>query len=125
MALTNNGNIIIRNGTTTREIEVASLQISYNSIATEDSGRNDNGVMVVDYLRSNIAKLQITLPPCANLSTVLPLVQGQTYYITYYDALSGSEKTIHCYTSEASVSLYSGVINGGFWNSCSFNAIEL
>lgn len=59
MALSGKGNFII-GGT---EYSPKELKITYDSLATSNSGRSDNGTMHITWVRTNIRKLEITMPP--------------------------------------------------------------
>lgn len=132
MALTDNGKIKIStnstNGTdgTWYEYSVKTCNVRINSLAKEDSGRVESGVMYISYLYNRIRSIQIELPPCTQTQSaaVLGKVVGKQYYITYFDPIAG-EKTSKCYTSAGGSSLKSGVIKGGLFEGVSFNAIEL
>ena len=122
MSLTNKGNFII-NG---KEYKAKSIKVSYDSLASEDSGRNADGSMHISWLYRNIRKLEIELPPC-NVSEVAELiksVQGQIYEITYFDLAENAERTTKVYTSNSSADLYSGIIRDGLWTGVQFHAIE-
>lgn len=103
------------------------LSINYDSLATEDSGRSVDGEMHITWILSRARKVEIQLPPCSATfaSKILDRVMGRKYYITYWDLITNSEKTIHVYTSNGKGSLYSGVIRNGVYQGITFNAIEL
>lgn len=123
MALTNKGNIII-NGI---EFKPKSMKPNYESLATEDSGRTDDGVMRIYWVLDRIRKWEIVMPPMTSeqQSRLLSLVQGREYYMTYWDTLANQEITRKFYTSNSSADMYSGYTKNGLWLECSFNAIEL
>ncbi len=103
------------------------LQIDYDSLATEDSGRSVDGMMHITWILSRARKVEIQLPPCsaAFASKILDRVMGRKYYITYWDLITNAEKTIYVYTSNGKGSLYSGVVRNGLYNGITFNGIEL
>ena len=104
-----------------------SLKQGFESLASEDSGRVDNGTMVIEWVLSKIRKLEIVMPPmtAAEASQLLSLVQGQTYSMTYHDALANADKTKTFYTSNSAADCYSGVIRNGLYQNVSFNAVEI
>ena len=106
---------------------VQSLKVNLESLAAEDSGRTDDGVMHINWVLRRIRKVQIQLPPCdaSTASSLLALVQGQEYSLTYFDPLTGNQNTITAYTSNSSADCYSGVLYNGLWQGVSFNAIEV
>ena len=123
MALTSKGHFKV-NGT---EYLAKSIKVDLESLASEDSGRTDDGVMHINWILKKIRKVQIELPPSAAdvFAPLLSAVQGQTYSLTYFDPLANAEKTITAYTSKGSSSLYSGVLYNGLWQGTQFNAIEV
>lgn len=107
----------------------ADLKITYESLAGEDSGRTDDGVMHIDWKLRKIPKLDITLPPHAitdaNYNRILSYVQGQVYTINYYDYIAGQRKSIDVYTSSTALNWYSGVVLDGTVTGESFTAIAM
>ena len=123
MALTSKGHFKV-NGT---EYLAKSIKVDLESLASEDSGRTDDGVMHINWVLKKIRKVQIELPPSTAdvFAPLLAAVQGQTYSLTYFDPLANAEKTITAYTSKGSSSLYSGILYNGLWQGTQFNAIEV
>lgn len=113
-----NGQVLI--GTT--YIKTKSYDVEIDSLATEDSGRSDNGAMEIDWIYNRIRKVSIVLPPMKRdkLSAILNLVQGQQYTMTYVDPIKG-ETTSTFYTSNCSTGLY----YHEYWQDASFSAIEM
>ena len=123
MALTTKGHFKIND----EEFKAKSLNVGYESILSEDSGRTDSGKLKIDFIVNRARNIEITLPPASgeDVRKVLSLVTGNKYNITFYDALENQEITLVCYTPNTSASLYSGVILNGLWQDVSFTAIEL
>ena len=123
MALTSKGHFKV-NGT---EYVAKSIKVDLDSLASEDSGRTDDGVMRINWVLKKIRKVQIELPPSIadDFAPLLRAVQGQIYSLTYFDPMDNAEKTITAYTSKGSSSLYSGVLYNGLWQGTQFNAIEV
>ena len=123
MALTSKGHFQV-NGT---EYKAQSIKVNLESLASEDSGRTDNGVMHINWVLKKIRKVEIQVAPSttANIAPLLSAVQGQTYSLTYFDPLANAEKTITAYTSTSSSELYSGVLYNGLWQGIQFNAIQV
>jgi len=103
------------------------LNVDYDSLATEDSGRSVDGYIHITWILSRARKVEIQLPPCSALfaSKILDRVMGRKYYITFYDIATNSEKTCYVYTSNGRGSMYSGVVRNGLWQGIQFNAIEI
>ena len=123
MALTSKGHFQV-NGT---EYKAQSIKVNLESLASEDSGRTDDGVMHINWVLKKIRKVEIQVAPSttADIAPLLAAVQGQTYSLTYFDPLANAEKTITAYTSTSSSELYSGVLYNGLWRGTQFNAIEV
>ena len=123
MALTSKGHFKVNE----TEYLAKSIKVDLESLASEDSGRTDDGVMHINWVLKKIRKVFIEMPPSitADIAPLLSAVQGQTYSLTYFDPLANAEKTITAYTSKGSSSLYSGVLYNGLWQGTQFNAIEL
>ena len=103
------------------------LSIKIDSLADENSGRTQDGVMRINWIWNRIRKLEIKLPPMNSyeLSTIFSVVQGKVYDIKYFDPLYHSWITKKVYTSNSSIDCYSGIYYGGLWQNASFNAIEI
>ena len=123
MALISKGAIQIG----TKTFIPASITPSYESLASADSGRTDDGVMRISWDLDRVRKLEITMPPMTSqdLSSLLSLVQGKEYKMTFFDALTNQELERKFYTSNSSADMYSGILRNGLWQNVSFNAIEV
>ena len=123
MALSGKGNFKI--GST--EWSPKSLKFTYDSLATSKSGRADDGTMVITWVRTNIRKLEITMPPmkASDLDDLLTAVSGKKYNMTFYDPRTASEVTVQMYTSNAQGECYSGVLLNGLYQGVQFSAIEV
>lgn len=123
MALTGKGNFIIGS----KEYKPKSLKVTYDSLATAKSGRADDGTMKITWVRQNIRKVEVTMPPMkmADLKTLLTAVSGKKYDMTFHDPRTNAEVTVNMYTSNASGECYSGVLYGGLYEGVQFSAIEV
>lgn len=105
------------------------VEVELESLATENSGRTLDGVMHIDFLKDRLTKIQITLPPYKAADTayngILAFVQGQTYYIRYYDYTAGQNAYIKVYTGNTGADWYSGVILNGVIQGATFSAIDV
>lgn len=122
MALTNKSNFKIGN----TEYSPKSIKTSYDSLQSSDTGRTDDGVLHITWVRTKITKLEIEMPPMtpAEATALLTAVQGQEYSITYWDISTNTERTLSVYTSNSAGDCYSGIVKSGLWQGISFNAIE-
>lgn len=120
--MTTYGNIVA-NGV---EFPLMKMEVEFESLATPDSGRTDDGKMHIQWTNPRLRKIKCTLPPTSQLmvGTYLDAVQGNQYKLEYIDPIQGV-MTLDVYTSNASAELYNARIHGGLWVNVSFNAIEI
>lgn len=100
-------------------------KVDLESLAGESSGRTDDGIMHIDWIRTTIRKVHIKYDAMTKveMAFMLNLVQGKEYTLTYEDPILGVN-TINCYTSNSSAELYSAVLFNGLWRNVTFNCIE-
>lgn len=103
-----------------------SLKPVLDSLADENSGRVESGVMKITWVRRQMRKWEIILPPMTStqLASILSLVQGQEYWLTVYDVLLDKEIQLKVYTSKGNGDCYTGVLYNGLWRNFSFSAIS-
>lgn len=123
MALSNKGNFKIND----TEFAAQDIKVDYKSLTSDDSGKTDDGVMHIYWVFRKTREIAISLPPSsgAEVSNLLSRVQGQVYNLTYFDPLENEERTLQCYTTSSSVSMYSGIFLNGFWNGVQIKATEV
>lgn len=102
------------------------MVVEFESLATADSGRSDDGKMHIEWINPRLRKIKCTLPPTSALyvGTYLDAVQGNQYELEYIDPIQGVMK-LQVYTSNASAELYNARLHGGLWYNITFNAIEI
>lgn len=100
-------------------------QVDHDSLVGPGSGRTDDGIMHIDWIRPNIRKVYIkySVLTDAEIANILGKVQGKEYTLTYKDPILGIH-TIDCYTSNSNALLYSAVLYNGLWRNVTFNCIE-
>ncbi len=100
-------------------------QVDLDSLVGEGSGRTDDGIMHIEWIRPEIRKVYIKYSALtdAEIADILSKVQGKEYTLTYKDPILGIH-TIDCYTSNSSALLYSAVLYNGLWRNVTFNCIE-
>lgn len=100
-------------------------KVEIESLVGESSGRTDDGIMHIDWIRPEIRKVYVKYSAMtkAEMAFMLSLVQGKEYTLTYEDPILGVN-TINCYTSNSSADLYSAVLYNGLWRNVTFNCIE-
>ena len=79
---------------------VKSLKIGYETLVSDNSGRNANGDTVIDVINTKV-KLYVTFRPmdAGEMKFVLDSINDFVVSVTYRDAKTNTEKTINCYTS--------------------------
>lgn len=85
------------NGTDVSHL-VKGLRVGYETLVSEDSGRNAAGDTVIDIInRKN--KLYVTFRPMdgASMATLLSAISPYQVSVTYRDSKTNSNKTITCY----------------------------
>lgn len=126
--VSDNLRIINDNSTITggKRLTPQSLKPIYDSLADENSGRAESGVMHITWVRQKMRKWEIILPPMTSeeMASILSLVQGQVYWLTVYDILLDKEIQLRVYTSKGSGDCYTGVLYDGLWRNFSFSAIS-
>lgn len=128
MALSNKGCFKIDDGTNSvMEFKPKNIKVTYDSLATANSGRSDNGTMVINWVRKNIRKVEVEMPPikAAAVHRLLIRVSGKKYDMTFYDPRTGEEVTVQMYTSNSNGECYSGVLYDGLYQGVQFSAIEV
>lgn len=123
MALSGKGNFKIGN----TEYSPKKFNVTYDSLATANSGRADDGTMKITWVRKNIRKIEIEMAPMtmSELSALLSAVSGQKYNMTFHDPKANAETTVQMYTSNAKGECYSGVLHNGLYTGVAFSAIEV
>lgn len=122
------GNFIIDDGEhAAKEYSPKSLKISYDSLAKANSGRSDDGTMVINWVRRNIRKVEVVMPPmkASQVDDLLRRVSGKKYDMTFWDIRTGTEVTVEMYTSNSSGECYNGVLFNGLYQGVEFHAIEV
>lgn len=100
-------------------------KIDHTNIASADSGRTQNGVMHITWIRRDVVKVSMTWKALTGneLRRLENLLQGKTFRFTYYD--KGETRTINGYCGEMSYTLhtYSGPYKnvGGLYTNISAN----
>lgn len=101
----------------------AGIQVEHTNLAGSSSGRTEDGVMHIDWIRRDIRKVCLrwsVLTP-TELDYVLGLMQGQEFTLTFKDR--GRVQTMKAYSSESSYTYYSDKL--GLYTDVSINAIEM
>lgn len=99
--------------------------VLHSSLASESSGRTEDGVMHIEWLRTNIFKkgLKYSLMTGAELEYMVNLMQGKVF--TFTCPHGTGTKTIQGYTSEINATLYTEFQDILVYKDVSINVIEM
>ena len=103
----------------------AGIQVSHSNLAGSSSGRTEDGVMHIDWIRRDIRKvnLQWKVLTASELDYVMGLMQGKEFTLTFKDR--GMVQTMNAYSSESSYNYYSAALGEDIYTDVSINAIEM
>lgn len=109
-------------------IPACNIQIQHTNIASSDSGRTEDGIMHIDWVRRDIVKvnLQWKVMTGEELAYVMNLLQGKEFTFVYSDM--GSTHSISAYCGESTYTKYSDVLaseSGGIYTDVAINVIEM
>jgi hypothetical protein len=103
----------------------AGIKVEHTNLAGSSSGRTEDGVMHIDWVRRDIRKvnLQWKVLTASELDYVLGLMQGKEFTLTFKDR--GRVQTMSAYSSESSYTYYSAAFGEDIYTDVSINAIEM
>lgn len=109
-------------------IPAPNLQIQHTNVASSDSGRTEDGVMHIDWVRRDVRKVNLKYSAITGneVAYMLNLMQGKEFTFKYYDL--GSVQTISAYCGESTYSYYNSSLyasEGGLYTDFSINVIEM
>ena len=90
-------------------------KVEHSNVAGSDSGRDESGVMHIDWVRTDVHKVSLKYKAMtgAEVAYMENLMQGKEFTFTFLD--KGTTKTISAYAAESSYDHYSyasGYYNG-------------
>lgn len=105
-------------------IPSAGIKVEHTNLAGSSSGRTEDGVMHIDWVRRDIRKvyLQWKVLTARELDYILGLMQGKEFTITFKDR--GQVQTMSAYSSDSSYTYYSAALGEDLYTDISINAIE-
>lgn len=105
---------------------VKSLKVGYETLVSDNSGRNANGDTVIDVINKKV-KLYVTFRPMdsSEMARLLGSIEDYVVNVTYRDSKSNSNKTISCYTGTPEPDYYFILDNRVFYKEMNLNFIEL
>ena len=82
-------------------------KVEHSNVVGESSGRDESGVMHIDWLRRDVRKVYLTYNAITKteLSYMMNLMQGKEFTFKFFD--QGSVKTMNAYVGESSYEFYS------------------
>ncbi len=106
-------------------IPSAGIKVEHTNLAGPSSGRTEDGVMHIDWIRRDIRKvnLQWKVLTASELDYILGLMQGKEFTLTFKDR--GRVQTMSAYSSESSYTYYSAALGEDIYTDVSINAIEM
>ena len=105
---------------------VKSLKIGYETLVSENSGRNAKGDTVIDVINKKV-KLYVVFRPMFNdeMKTLLSTFENYVVNVTYRDSKTNTNKTITCYTGTPEPDYYCILDDKVLYKELSLNFIEL
>ena len=106
-------------------IPSAGIRVEHTNLAGSSSGRTEDGIMHIDWIRRDIRKvnLQWKVLTASELKYILGLMQGKEFVLTFKD--QGFVQTMNAYSSESSYTYYSAALGEDIYTDVSINAIEM
>jgi hypothetical protein len=106
-------------------IPSAGIQVEHSNLAGSSSGRTEDGVMHIDWIRRDIRKVHLrwSVLTASELDYILGLMQGKEFTLTFKDR--GKVQTMNAYSSESSYIYYSAALGTDLYTDVSINAIEM
>lgn len=103
----------------------AGIQVEHSNLAGSSSGRTEDGVMHIDWIRRDIRKVHLrwSVLTASELDYILGLMQGKEFTLTFKDR--GKVQTMNAYSSESSYIYYSAALGTDLYTDVSINAIEM
>ena len=106
-------------------IPSAGIKVEHTNLAGSSSGRTEDGVMHIDWIRRDIRKvyLQWKVLTASELEYIFGLMQGQEFTLTFKDR--GRVHTMSAYSADSSYVYYSSALGEDIYTDVSINAIEI
>ena len=105
------------------------VHIEHTNVASEDSGRNEKGIMKITWLRTDVRKVGMKWNALTGneVAQIRALMQGKEYDFTYFDA---GVQSFRGYTGDNDYNIYSYNPKifgneGGLYIDFSIDAVEL
>ena len=105
---------------------VKSLKVGYETLVSDNSGRNANGDTVLDIVNKK-TKVYVTFRPMdgSDMSALLSTFNDYVIPVTYLDSKTNTLKTITCYTGTPEPDYYWVLGNEVLYREMNLNFIEM
>lgn len=112
-------------GSTHIYIPSTPCKIEHSNVTGSSSGRDETGVMHIDWVRRDVRKVYLTYKAMtgAELNTLMNLMQGQEFQFTFLE--DNATYTMNAYVGECSYESYSYGIGDKVYTNVSINVIEM
>jgi hypothetical protein len=106
-------------------IPSAGIQVEHSNLAGSSSGRTEDGIMHIEWVRRDIRKVHLkwSVLTGSELDRILGLMQGKEFVLTFKDR--GVVQTMNAYSSESSYTYYTAAFGEDIYTDISINAIEM
>ena len=117
--------ILSINGTDVSHL-VQGLKVGYETLVSEDSGRNANGDTVLDIINRKV-KLYVTFRPMESrdMATLLGAMSDYVINVSYRDSKTNATNTIQCYHGTPEPEYYWVLNRQVLYKAFNLNFIEL
>lgn len=98
------------------------IDIQHDNLTGSSTGRTQDGVMHIDWIRRNLVKVSLTYPAMTGeeMRTIRNLTQGQEFSFTFPDG--GEVRTINAYAGQTKYKFYSKALD--IYTGVQVNVIE-
>lgn len=108
-------------------IPAPNVKIEHTNVASADSGRTEDGVMHINWVRTDVRKVNMVYSALTGdeKDFLLNLMQGKEFTFTYWD---NGAKSFSGYVGECNYEAYAPGLyasEGGLYRNFSINVIEL
>lgn len=116
---------LVLNGTDVSHL-VKSMKVGYETLVSDNSGRNANGDTVIDIINKKV-KLQVTFIPMdgEDMSSLLGAIGDYVLNVTFFDGRTQGKTTIKCYTGTPEPEYYWIHEDDIFYKEMNLSFIEL
>ena len=116
---------LMLNGTDVSDL-VKSLKVGYETLVSDDSGRNANGDTVIDIVNQKV-KVYVTFRPMDDkeMAKLLGAIENFVISVTYRDVKTNRNKTVTCYTGTPEPDYYFIHDNRVLYKEMNLNFIQL